>query len=347
MQEYLRQHAWISQTSCMDITDIMYGYHRRHVWILQTSCMDITNIMYGYLRQHTRISQTSRHVWILQTSCMDISDIMQEYHRWGLRYPYVTSVSVISIQYVCNIHKWRLRYPYMLSEISIHDICDSHTWRLWYSWLFTMCVYFYSFKERGARFALMMLPPVSQILSWINVLFAGLSVRPFVRSSVRPSVCSSVCSFVRPFVRLFVRLFVRSFVRPFVRSFVRQSVRSFVFGEYANLQIYIRIPNFISEMRFATCTNYLEVNSRWPWTFLDQERQRYGVVAASAGNHASALAYHGSLLKVPVTVIMPLTVSTMKRMLCQALGAKVILHGNQLSEVRSQVWHSTFEGWVG
>ena len=32
---------------------------------------------------------------------------------------------------------------------------------------------------------------------------------------------------------------------------------------------------------------------------------RAGVVAASAGNHALALAYHGAELGIPVTVLMP------------------------------------------
>src|SRR2546421_4625186 len=35
------------------------------------------------------------------------------------------------------------------------------------------------------------------------------------------------------------------------------------------------------------------------------EARRAGVIAASAGNHASALAYHGQLLSIPVTVVMP------------------------------------------
>ena len=33
--------------------------------------------------------------------------------------------------------------------------------------------------------------------------------------------------------------------------------------------------------------------------------QKGGVIAASAGNHALALAYHGKDLGVPVTVVMP------------------------------------------
>src|ERR1700739_4960266 len=36
----------------------------------------------------------------------------------------------------------------------------------------------------------------------------------------------------------------------------------------------------------------------------DAERAR-GVIAASAGNHSQGLAYHGSRLGVPVTIVMP------------------------------------------
>ena len=38
---------------------------------------------------------------------------------------------------------------------------------------------------------------------------------------------------------------------------------------------------------------------------LTPEERKRGVVAASAGNHAQALAYHGGRLGVPVTIVMP------------------------------------------
>src|SRR5436190_23171341 len=38
---------------------------------------------------------------------------------------------------------------------------------------------------------------------------------------------------------------------------------------------------------------------------LSDAEKRGGVVAASAGNHALALAYHGQQLRIPVTVCMP------------------------------------------
>ena len=38
---------------------------------------------------------------------------------------------------------------------------------------------------------------------------------------------------------------------------------------------------------------------------LPPEQQKRGVIAASAGNHAQALAYQGKFLGVPATVVMP------------------------------------------
>ena len=36
-----------------------------------------------------------------------------------------------------------------------------------------------------------------------------------------------------------------------------------------------------------------------------QEQKKRGVITASAGNHAVALAYHGRQLNIPVTVVLP------------------------------------------
>lgn len=56
------------------------------------------------------------------------------------------------------------------------------------------------------------------------------------------------------------------------------------------------------------------------------ERAR-GVVAASAGNHALGLAFHGGQLDAPVTVVVPTTAPEVKRSRCRALGAEVVVHG--------------------
>ena len=61
-------------------------------------------------------------------------------------------------------------------------------------------------------------------------------------------------------------------------------------------------------------------------------KRTVGVVAASAGNHALALAYHGQLLKINVTVVMPKIAPIMKVQNCKVFGANVIVAGEDLGE---------------
>ena len=61
------------------------------------------------------------------------------------------------------------------------------------------------------------------------------------------------------------------------------------------------------------------------------ERQR-GVVTASAGNHAQAVAYHGRRLGIPVEVVMPEHTPLIKVANTERFGAGVRFHGATLSE---------------
>ncbi len=63
----------------------------------------------------------------------------------------------------------------------------------------------------------------------------------------------------------------------------------------------------------------------------DQERRR-GVVAMSAGNHAQALAYHGSRLGVPACIVMPRSTPNVKVRQTRVFGAEVYLKGDTLDE---------------
>jgi threonine dehydratase len=65
------------------------------------------------------------------------------------------------------------------------------------------------------------------------------------------------------------------------------------------------------------------------------QKQR-GAIAASAGNHALGLAYHGQLLGIPVTVVMPRFAPLTKVTNCRRLGATVVLHGTDLDEARAR-----------
>ena len=69
---------------------------------------------------------------------------------------------------------------------------------------------------------------------------------------------------------------------------------------------------------------------------LPAELRARGVIAASAGNHALGVAYHGALLGIPVTVVMPKFAPLIKVTNCRQFGATVLLHGADLAEARSE-----------
>ena len=81
--------------------------------------------------------------------------------------------------------------------------------------------------------------------------------------------------------------------------------------------------------------SFKERGARNALLLLTDEQRKRGVIAASAGNHAQGIAYHGSLLGIPVTVVMPKFAALIKVTNCRQLGARVILHGADLTEARA------------
>ncbi len=65
---------------------------------------------------------------------------------------------------------------------------------------------------------------------------------------------------------------------------------------------------------------------------LTQEERARGVIAASAGNHSQAVAYHATRLGIPATIVMPKSTPSMKVTKTQGYGAKVVLHGGVFDE---------------
>lgn len=80
--------------------------------------------------------------------------------------------------------------------------------------------------------------------------------------------------------------------------------------------------------------SFKERGARNALLLLDDAAKQRGVIAASAGNHAQALAYHSALLGVPVTVVMPEFAPLIKRANCRKLGARVILAGESFAAAR-------------
>jgi threonine dehydratase len=65
---------------------------------------------------------------------------------------------------------------------------------------------------------------------------------------------------------------------------------------------------------------------------LGDNARKNGVIAASAGNHAQGLAYHGSQLGIPVTIVMPETTPLVKVQQTRGHGANVVLIGTSFEE---------------
>lgn len=80
--------------------------------------------------------------------------------------------------------------------------------------------------------------------------------------------------------------------------------------------------------------SFKERGARNALLLLDAAARQRGVIAASAGNHALGLAYHGKLLGIPVTVVMPRFAPLVKVATCRRLGATVILEGDTFDDAR-------------
>ena len=68
---------------------------------------------------------------------------------------------------------------------------------------------------------------------------------------------------------------------------------------------------------------------------LSDEEKEAGVIAASAGNHAQGVAYHGRRLGIPVTIAMPTTTPFNKVQHTRDFGARVLLEGQTFDEAKA------------
>jgi len=68
---------------------------------------------------------------------------------------------------------------------------------------------------------------------------------------------------------------------------------------------------------------------------LREDERRRGVVAASAGNHAQAVAYHACARGIRAQIVMPLMTPLVKAAATKNFGAEVVLHGGNYDEAYS------------
>jgi threonine dehydratase len=80
---------------------------------------------------------------------------------------------------------------------------------------------------------------------------------------------------------------------------------------------------------------------------LTPEERARGVIAASAGNHAQAVAYHAKRLGIPAIIVMPSATPTVKVTQTEGHGAKVVLYGAMFDDAYSRARELAMEnGYV-
>src|SRR3954465_9877748 len=80
---------------------------------------------------------------------------------------------------------------------------------------------------------------------------------------------------------------------------------------------------------------------------LSREERARGVIAASAGNHAQAVAYHAKPLGIPATIVMPTPTPTGKGTQTAGHGGQVVLHGDMFDDAYAKARELALEhGYV-
>src|SRR3984893_15424565 len=97
--------------------------------------------------------------------------------------------------------------------------------------------------------------------------------------------------------------------------------RSRTLSEITGAEVWVKFEN----MQFTA--SYKERGALNKLLLLSEAEKKRGVIAASAGNHAQALAYHGQRLGVPVTIVMPKATPFVKVQQTRDFGATVIIDG--------------------
>jgi threonine dehydratase len=113
-------------------------------------------------------------------------------------------------------------------------------------------------------------------------------------------------------------------IRPSIH--ISSCTRSETFSELTGNAVYLKLEN-----RQRTGA-YKERGALNKLLSLTPEERSQGVIAASAGNHAQAVAYHAANLGIRARIVMPLPTPLIKVSATRGYGAEVVLHGANYDE---------------
>jgi len=124
--------------------------------------------------------------------------------------------------------------------------------------------------------------------------------------------------------------------------FVSPCVRSEMFSKLTGNSIFFKLENL------QMTGSYKERGALNKILLLSEDEKRRGVIAASAGNHAQAVAYHATKRGIAAEICMPLTTPLVKVSATREFGGEVILAGANYDETchealrRCEEKHLTF-----
>src|ERR671929_2168109 len=120
-----------------------------------------------------------------------------------------------------------------------------------------------------------------------------------------------------------------------LNGFVRKTPlqRSDTFSRLIGTNIFLKLESLQKTGSFKVRGALNKVST------LSEQQRKYGVIAASAGNHAQGVAYAASRNDIPCTIVMPQNASPAKVAATKSYGAKVVRRGADYDDA----WAATQE----
>jgi threonine dehydratase len=108
-------------------------------------------------------------------------------------------------------------------------------------------------------------------------------------------------------------------------------IKSATFSKLTGNNVYLKLECLQKTGSFKVRGAMVKIHN------LSDELKKNGVIAASAGNHAQAVAYASNYHNISCTIVMPKNASPSKIVATKSYGAKVILEGNSYDESANSV----------
>ncbi|MDI9640563.1 threonine ammonia-lyase [Geitlerinema splendidum] len=96
-----------------------------------------------------------------------------------------------------------------------------------------------------------------------------------------------------------------------------------------NTKVFLKLESFQETGSFKERGAYVRLKG------LSSQEKRQGVIAASKGNHAQAVAFHAQALHIPATIVMPVNTPPTKVGHTEEWGARIVLAGKTFEEASS------------